>query len=478
MFLSDTAIRRPVFTTMVILGIVIFGILGYTKMGVNLYPEVDFPIVAVITTLEGANAEVMDTDVTDILEEEINTIEGIDTLTSISSEGVSQITVQFVLEKDIDVAAQDVREKVALARRNLPKDIDPPIVNKFDMASNPIIWISVFGERSYRELADFARYNIKEKLQILSGVGSILLGGFRDRQIRVWLDNMKMEAHGITSQDVIRALQTKNVEIPGGRIESKNREFVVNIKGEFQSPESFNELVIALRNGSPVRVKDVGYVTDSSEDVRSIARFNRKPSVGLGVRRQSGANTVTVANRVREEIVKMNGALPQGINVKIAFDSSKFIKKSIGDVQFDILYGALLTSFVIIFFLRNLRTTIISVIAIPTSLIGTFSLMNVMGFTLNNMTMLGLSLAVGMVIDDAIVVLENVFRHLEKGEDPVTAASTGVGEIALAVTAATFSIAAVFIPVALMKGIIGKFFFEFGLTVTFAILISSLFPSH
>ncbi|MDY7031802.1 MAG: efflux RND transporter permease subunit [Thermodesulfobacteriota bacterium] len=472
MFLSNVSIGRPVFTTMVILGLVLFGLISYTRMGVDLFPEIDFPIVAVTTTLEGANAEVMDTDVTDVLEEEINTIEGIDILTSVSSEGVSQITVQFLLEKDIDIAAQDVREKVALARRNLPKEIDPPIVNKFDVASNPIMWISVFGDKPYREIADFAKYQIKERLQTISGVGSILLGGFRDRQIRIWLDNIKMEAHSITVQDIIRALQTKNVEIPGGRIESVTREFMVSIKGEFERPEDFNKLVIAVRNGSQIMLQDVGNVEDASEDERSIARFNRKLSVGLGVRRQSGTNAVAVADRVKEEIELIKATLPEGIDVKIAFDSSKFIKNSIEAVQFDVLYGALLTSLVILFFLRNISTTLISVIAIPTSLIGVFSLMNVMGFTINNMTMLGLSLAVGMVIDDAIVVLENIFRHVEEGGEPFEAASTGVSEIALAVMAATFSIAAVFIPVAFMKGIIGRFFFEFGLTITFAILLS------
>ena len=457
---------------MVIIGIVIFGYLGYMRMGVDLYPDVQFPYATVTTILEGANAEVMDIDVTDVIEEEINTIEGVDSLISISSEGISQILVQFVLERDIDIAAQDVRDKVGLARRNLPREVNPPIVDKLDIAAQPIIWIAVYGDRPYRELSDFAKYKIKERVQTLSGVGSVLLGGFRERQIRVWLDSIKMEAYGITSHDVINALQTKNIEIPGGRIESVSREFVVYIKGEFESPEDFNRLVISFRKGSPVRLEDIGYVEDASEDVRSIARFNRIPSVGLGIRRKSGTNTVAVANRVIEEVERIKTSLPEGMHVEVAFDSSKFIKRSIGDVQFDILYGALLTSFVILFFLRNARTTLISVVTIPTALIGTFSLMNAFGFTINNLTMLGLSLAVGMVIDDAIVVLENTFRHMEEGSEPFTAAREGVSEIALAITAATFSIAAVFIPVAFMKGIIGRFFFEFGLTVTFAILIS------
>ncbi len=472
MFLSNIAIRRPVLTTMMVAAITIFGILGYLGMGLDLYPEIDFPVVSVRTTLEGASAEVIDVDVTDVLEDRISTIEGIESINSISGEGMSRIVVEFVLDKDIDLAVQDVREKVSLALRRLPEDVDPPIVYKQDIAARPIMWIAVSGDKPYRQLADYARYTIKERLQTIPGVGEVFLGGYRERMVRVWLDPRRLEAHGLTVADVNTALRTKNLEVPAGRIESEAREFTVQVKGEYERVEDFNRLVIAFRNESPIRLRDVGWVEDGSEDLRSLSRFNGKPSVGLGVRRQTGTNLVSVAERVKEELERVKKELPPGFSLSVAFDSSEYIKRSIHDVQFDVLFGALLTSLVILLFLRNLRTTGISIIAIPISLIGAFSLMRALDFTINNVTMLAMSLSVGMVIDDAIVVLENTFRHLESGKEPYKAAQEGVGEIAFAVIAATFSIVAVFLPIAFMKGMIGRFFMQLGLTVVIAIMIS------
>lgn len=472
MFLSDTAIRKPVFTAMMISALIVFGTIGYLRMGVDLFPEVDFPVVTITTTLTGANAEIMDLDVTDVLENEINTIEGIDDLISISSEGVSQIVARFKLDKDIDVAAQDVREKVSVAQRDLPKDIDPPIIAKVDLSAQPIMWISVYGDAPYRQIANYAEKVLKERIQRVPGVGSIMLGGFQDRAVRVWLDGGKMEAHRVTAMDVIRALQEKNIELPGGLVESKTREFTVKTMGEFKSVAAFNDLVVASRNGAFIRLQDIGWVEDGMEDVRSIIRFNRKPAVGLAVRRQSGTNTVKVADDVKAELEKIKANLPKGINVEVSFDQSRFIRLSINQVQFELIYGATLCSLTILIFLRNFRPTFITLLAIPTSLIGALSLMYALGFTLNNLTMLAMVLAVGMVIDDTIVVQENTFRHIERGSEPMMAAQEGVGEIAFAVIAATLSIAAVFIPVAFMRGMIGRFFHEFGLTVVFAIMIS------
>jgi hydrophobic/amphiphilic exporter-1 (mainly G- bacteria), HAE1 family len=475
MTLSDIAIRRPVLTTMFIAAFVIFGVAGYQRIGVDLYPEVEFPVVTVTTILRGASAEVIETEVTDVIEEEISTIEGVDEIRSQSFEGFSQVIVTFVLEKDIDVAAQEVREKVAVAAARLPRDIEPPIVQKLDITANPIMWIAVSGDRPYRELSYYADKVIKERLQMVRGVGSILLGGFRDREIHVWLDQDRLEAYGLSPLDVVRAIQTRHVELPAGRLENREQELTIKVMGEYTSVEDLRTLVVAYRQGAPVRLSDLGRVEDGEEDPRTIARFNGKPSIGLGVRKQSGTNTVEVADRVKAALEEIRKELPSGIEATIAFDASEFIKASMGDVQFDIFFGAMLTSLVILLFLRNLRTTLISVVAIPISLIGTFAFIAALGFTINNMTMLALSLAVGVVIDDAIVVLENIFRHMEQLRQPrLVAAREGTREIAFAVIAATFSIAAVFLPVAFMKGIIGRFFIQMGLTVVIAILISLL----
>jgi len=385
MKISDTAIQRPVLTTVFIAAFVIFGVVGYQRIGVDLYPEVEFPVVTVTTVLRGASPEVVESEVTDVLEEEISTIEGVDEIRSQSFEGLSNVIVTFVLEKDIDIAAQEVREKVAVATARLPRDIELPVVQKLDISANPIMWIAVSGNRPYRELSYYADKVIKERLQMVRGVGSILLGGFRDREIHVWLDQDRLEAYGLSPLDVTRAIQTKHVELPAGRIENREQELTIKVMGEYASVEELNELIVAYRQGVPVRLRDLGRVEDGEEDTRTIGRFNGKPAIGLGVRKQSGTNTVEVADRVRAALTEIRKELPPGLEVQIAFDASEFIKKSMGDVQLDILFGALLTSAVILLFLRNVRTTLISVIAIPTSLIGAFAFMNALGFTINNL---------------------------------------------------------------------------------------------
>jgi len=472
MWLPDISIRRPVSTLTIMGALLVFGSLAFVRMGLDLYPEVDFPFVTVTTTLVGASPEVMDQDVTDVLEEQIKTISGIKSLMSQSFEGLSQVAIEFELDKDVDVAAAEVRAKVNLAKRDLPKDVDEPIVDKLDIAAQAIMWIAVTSRGDYGELAHYADKVVKEQLQSVTGVGNIQPGGMREREVRIWLDPGKLRARDLTAMDVVSAIRRKHVELPGGRVETDTVEYSVKVKGEFASVEAMKNLVVANRNGTVVTLKDVARIDDGAEDNRSIARFNGVPTIGLGVRKQSGTNTVAVADAVKDRLEEIRQSTPQGLSIEMAYDSSEFIKESMRGVQIDIGFGVLLTIIIMYVFLRNVRITLISVITIPLALIGAFVATNALGFTVNNMTMLALSLAVGLVIDDAIVVLENIFRHMEEGEGRMEAAQKGASEVGFAVIAASSSIVAVFLPVAFMKGIIGRFFFQFGLTVALTVLLS------
>ncbi|MFB3897583.1 MAG: efflux RND transporter permease subunit, partial [bacterium] len=472
MKLAEVSINRPVFITMVILAMIIFGLVSLQLIGIDLFPNVDFPIITVTTLLPGADPETMETRVTDVIEESVNTLNGIKTLRSSSSEGVSQVFIEFELEKNVDVVAQDVRDKVASVRADLPKDVEAPIVDKLDLQSSPIIGLALSGDKSVKELTRFADKVVKERIQQIIGVGGVKIVGGRDRQIRVWLDTNKMQAYNLSAPEVVMAIGSENIDIPGGRIENDLRELVVKTKGEFETPAAFNDLVVTYRNGLPIKLKDIGTVEDGEEDERSLSTLNAQRAVSLLIRRQSGTNMVQVAHKVKAEIEKIQKSLPQGMHMEIAQDMSTYTEDSIRDIRFDIIFGGLLAIAIVFLFLRNIRTTLISAVAIPTSIIATFSFIKAMGFTLNMMTLLGLSLSVGMLIDDAIVVLENIFRHREEGMGQKEAASFGTNEIGLAVMATTFSIVAVFVPVAFMRGIVGRFFYEFGLTVTFAVLVS------
>ncbi|MBI5188413.1 MAG: efflux RND transporter permease subunit [Nitrospirae bacterium] len=472
MWLADTSIKRPVFATMVILGLVVLGIVSYPRIGVDLFPKIEFPMVNITTNLKGASPEIMDIDVTDKIEGAVNTINGVKSIISTSTEGVSVVTVEFVLERDIDLAVQDVREKISAIRGRLPRDIDEPVIQKIDPDATPVMWIAFFGEKSVRELSTYADEVLKEQLQRITGVGGIWLGGLRLRQVRIWLDSDKLSAYQITAHDVMRALQRENVELPGGRIEGETKEYIIKVKGEFLRAQDFNDLTITYYKGSPVRLRNIGRAEDSMEERRTIARFNGVPGVGLGIQKQSGTNTVEVINRIKKELESIKKTLPPGAKLEISFDQSDFIKRSIREVQYHLIYGGILAIFVVFLFLKNTRTTLISALAIPTSIISTFTIMNAFGFTFNNMTMLALSLSIGILIDDAIIVIENIHRHIEKGMKPREAASFATGEIGLAVMATTFAIVAIFLPVAFMKGIIGRFFLQFALTVVFAVLVS------
>ncbi len=472
MWLADTSIKRPVFATMVIAALVIFGIVSYPGIGVDLFPKVDFPIVNVTTTLKGASPEIMDIDVTDKIEEAINTINGVKTIQSTSTEGVSIVTVEFVLDRDIDLAVQDVREKISTIRSKLTGDIDEPVIEKVDPDATPVLWLALTGEKSPRELSTYADEVLKEQLQKISGVGAIRLAGLRLRQVRIWLDSDRLMAYQITAHDVIRALQRENIELPSGRIESNTKEYSIKVKGEFLRVQEFNDLIVGYNKGVPVRLRDIGRAEDGIEEKRSIARFNGLPAAGMGIQKQSGTNTVEVIDRIKKELVNIRKSLPSGMKLETSFDQSTFIKRSINEVQHHLIYGGVFAALAVLLFLKSIRITMISALAIPTSIIATFAIMKLFNFTFNNMTMLALSLSVGILIDDAIIVIENIHRHIEEGMPPRKAASFATSEIGLAVVATTLAIVAIFLPVAFMKGLVGRFFVQFALTVVFAVMVS------
>ncbi len=474
MWLADTSVKRPVFATMVIMALVVLGAVSYPSIGVDLLPKIDFPIVTITTTLKGASPDVMDVDVTDRIEGAVNTINGVKSITSTSTESVARTTIEFVLERDIDEAVQDVREKVSTIRNKLPTDIEEPRIAKVDPDASPILMMNLSGQRSVRDLSTYADEVLKEQLQRINGVGDVIFYGMRLRQVRIWVDAAKMEAYQVSPSDIVLALKRENIELPGGRIETQTKEYTVRIKGEFANVPDFNELIISYYNGAPVRIRDIGRAEDGMEDKRSLSRFNRIPAVGMAIQKQSGTNTVEVANRVKKEMEKINKTLPPGMKLGISMDQSLFIVRSIKEVQFHLIIGSFFAVLAVFIFLRNIRTTLISAVALPVSIISTFALINFFDFTFNNMTMMALSLSVGLLIDDAIIVIENIHRHIEEGMEPREASVFATSEIGLAVMATTFAIVAIFLPVAFMKGIIGRFFLQFALTIVFAVMVSLL----
>jgi hydrophobic/amphiphilic exporter-1 (mainly G- bacteria), HAE1 family len=474
MWISDTSIKRPVFATMFILGLVVFGIVSYPEIGVDLFPKVDFPIVSITTTLKGASPEIMDIDVTDKLEEAVNTINGVKTITSTSQENASSIFVEFQLERDVDLAVQDVREQIAAIRSKLPDDISEPVILKVNTDSSPILWIAVTGQKSQVELSTYVDEVLKEQLQRIDGVGALLLGGLQKRQIRIWLDAEKLRAYGIAPSDIALALGRENVELPGGRIESQTKEFSIKVKGSLRTLEEFNNLIVFYSKGAPVRIRDIGRAEDGMEERRSIVKYNGVASVGIGIQKQTGANTVQVVENVKHELERIEKTLPPGMKLNISFDQSTFIINSMQQVREHLILGSILAVLAVFVFLRNVRSTLISAVALPVSIISTFAIMRMFDFTFNNLTMLALTLSVGILIDDAIIVIENIYRHIEEGMMPREAAAFATSEIGTAVMATTLAIVAIFLPVAFMKGIIGKFFLQFALTVVFSVLVSLL----
>jgi hydrophobe/amphiphile efflux-1 (HAE1) family protein len=468
-------IRRPVFTVVIFLVIAVFGIFGYHQLPVREFPDVEFPIVNVSVVLRGADPEVVETEVVEPLEEQLNTIEGIKTIRSTSREEVGTVTVEFELYRNIDIAAQDVRDRVSRARPDMADDIEEPIVRKIDPDARSVMWIALTGNERWDpvRITEYAENNIKERLEGLPGVGQIRIGGERRYAVRIRLDPQKLAAFRLTVQDVVATIRNENVDIPSGRIESKMREFLVKTQGHFSSARPFNELILTYRDGAPVRLADVGQAVDGVENDRTVARFVGEPSVGLGVVKQSDANMVALVERVRQRMADIGREFPPGLQYTIASDDSQYVSENIRDLLRTIFLATVLVVAVILFFLGTFRGTLITSIAIPTSLLGGFAAIYYLDFSLNVLSMLGLLLVIGIVVDDAIVVLENCFRHMEKGAEPKPAARTGTTEIAFAAIANSLSLAAVFIPVAFMPGLIGRFFFEFGLTVAATVFFST-----
>ena len=469
------SIRQPVFALMLILGLVVLGLVSLQRLDVDLNPDVAFPFVTVTTLLPGAAPETIETEVTDLLEEQINTIEGIRNLSSTSSEGISQVFVEFELGYDIDVKAQQVREKIAPIRGELPLDIEEPVVTQLDPDANPILSVMVGGPLSIRELSEFAENTLKDQLERLPGVGNIEIVGARKREVRIWLDPVRLAGYGLAIDDVRATLLQENAEMAGGRIEGREREWTVTTSGKVQRVEDFGSLIAAQRGGRLIYLRDVATIEDGLAEERSLARFNSQRGVSLEIRRRSGANTVAVARAVREEVAQIASSLPNGMQILIARDTAVFIEDSISSVFQDMTLGGILVVLVVLLFLRNRRSTFIAALAIPSCVFASFTFFYVAGFTLNVMTLMALSLSIGVVIDDAIVVLEVIFRRIEKGEDRRTAAEEGSRQVVMAVISTTLALCAVFVPIAFMQGAVGQWFYEFGIVMAIAVCVSSLF---
>lgn len=473
MKLADISIRRPVFAAMMTLALIVFGLVAYPRIGIDLFPNVEFPVVTVTITYPGADPTSMESKVADPVEEAINTMSGIKVLRSVNLESVTQVIVQFELDVDRDVAVQEVRDRVSSIQKQLPTGIDPPVIQKFDVGAAPILSVAVSGDLPPRELTRIADKIVKERIQRLGGVGAVELVGSREREIQILVDPAKLAGLGLAVHDVTSALQTQSLEIPAGRIEDGDREISVKTKGEVRTTQEIADIVVSSVGGAPIHVGDVAQVIDGIAEARSYSSLDGKSTVALVVRKQSGSNTVAVARAVHAELAKLAPEVSRlGASISVPTDNAPYIEHSIADVQFDLLFGAGLAILIILFFLHDFRATAISALALPTSVIATIAFVDIMGFTFNNMTMLALSLSIGILIDDAIVVIENIHRHLEQGKTPMRAAGEATAEIGLAVLATTSCIVAVFVPVAVMQGIIGRFFFQFGLTVSFAVAVS------
>ena len=473
MFLPEISVKRPVLATVMSLLIVLIGIISFDRLTVREYPKIDSPVVSVRTVYTGASPQVIESQVTQPLEDSISGIEGVKTLKSISREEVSQITVEFTNDRDPDLAANDVRDRVSRARERLPDEVNEPIIAKVEADAQAIMWLRLFSDRhGALEISDYADRYVADRLKTLSGVASVIIGGERRYAMRIWLDRERLAAYALTPQDVEDALRRQNIEVPSGRIESSQREFTVLSETDLRTPEQFNQLIVREVKGYPVRLSDLGRAELGAADERNILRVNGNAAVGLGIVKQSTANTLAVAQAVKAEVPKLAAALPAGMQIAVAFDTSVFIEKSITSVWTVMAEALVLVVLVIFLFLRSVRATLIPFVTIPVSLVGACFLIWIMGFSINVLTLLGIVLAVGLVVDDAIVVLENIHRHIEDGMKPVDAALKGGREIAFAVVAMTVTVAAVFAPLAFATGNTGRLFLEFALTVASAVVVS------
>ena len=476
MKISDVSISRPVLATMGSLALVLFGVLGYLRLPVRELPDIDPPIVSVETSLRGANPRVMESSVTDVLEEELSTAEGIRTLTSSSNEQRSSVRLEFGLSRDVESAAQDVRDLVSRVRGRLPEDVDEPVVAKQDADARPFYYLALTSTTlDLLQLNDVADRIVKQRLQTIPGVARAQIQGERRYAMKIWLDQNALTARSLTVQDVAAAIRARNVEVPAGRIESSQREFTVRSLGELRTPNEFADLVVSSQGGVLTKLRDVGRVELGPANDRSALRFDQMPGIGLGVIRQSKANVIEVSKAIQAALPSIQAALPPGVKLVQAFDQSVFVERSIRDAQRTLIEAALLVVVIIFLFLRNLRATIIPAFAIPASIIATFAVMSALGFSINNFTLLALTIAIGIVVDDAIIVLENAYRHQEElGKSPEQAARDGTREIGFAVVATTASLMAVFVPLAFLKGNTGKLFNEFGIAVAGSVFISGV----
>ena len=477
MWLADVSIRRPVFATMLIASLVVLGIVSCGRLGVDLFPEVEFRSVSVTTALPGASPGTVETEVTDIIEEQLNTISGLKQMRSISAEGVSIVNLEFELEENADLKAQEVRDKISRLGGDLPADAEPPVIEKVDPDAAPILSVLLSGDLPIRDLTTFADEVVKERLQRVPGVGSVELVGGREREMRVWLDASAMRARGVTADDVLSAIQRENAELPGGRLvtDGRTRQFGIRTLAEAANAAEFAAIPVAYRpNGQTVRIGDIGRVEDSVEDENSYAQLDGELGVVLEVRKQSGENTVAVAEQIRAEIESIEATASEGVNFVIARDTSRFIEQAIGDVLFDLFIAVLLVVAVTFLFLLSWRATIIVLLAIPTSIVATFVAFAAFDFTINMVTLLALTVAIGLLVDDAIVVVEAVQNDVDEGVEPTEAAHSATKRVALAVLAGTFATLAVFVPIAFMEGIVGRFFFQYGLAIVFSVSVSML----
>jgi HAE1 family hydrophobic/amphiphilic exporter-1 len=471
--LAEICIKRPVFATMLGVSLIVIGGFAYSRLGVDLFPKVQFPTITVTTQLPGASPEEIESEISKKIEEAVNTIEGIDELRSVSAEGVSQVFVTFVLERSVDDAAADVRDRVNRVVNDLPEDVELPVIDKLDVDAMPVMSLAISGKRSLREITEVADKRIKQNIESLGGVGLVRFIGDRKREIQIYLDPQKLRAFNLTIDQVRQGLASQNVEIPGGRIDQGERELTLRTLGRVDKVEEFNNVILSNIGGAPVRVRDVGYVEDGIEEPRTVARLDGQQAVVLEIRKQSGTNTVQVVDAVKGRLAELQRDLPSDFRVQIVRDQSTFIKGSFEAIQEHLLLGALLAALVVLIFIRDLRSTVISSVAIPTSIIATYALMWWMDLTLNNITMLALVLCVGVVIDDAIVVLENIYHFIEeKGLSPMQAAREGTRDVGLAVMATTSSLVIIFLPLAFMTSMVGRFMGGFGWTAAFAILVS------
>lgn len=471
MKITEVCIKNPVFAWMIMAATVVFGGVAASRIGISQFPDVDFPTISVSVSWEGAAPEVVEHDIVEPIEEAVMQVQGVRSVTSTSRQGGGNVTVELDLSRDVDLALQDVQTRVAQVQRNLPRDIEPPVVSKTNPEDQPIMWVGLSGPFAPQVLSDYARYRVKEKLQTVPGVGEIQVGSV-SRNIRIWIDSDKLDERQVTVSEVLNAIGDQHVELPAGRLETSGREVNVRVLGEAFNLDEFRNIVVRDVPGAPVYLSDVAMVEDGFEDIRRISRVNGEPAQGMGIRKQRGSNAVAVARGVKQAIADIQKALPEGMELGINFDSTQFIEESVHEIQFELLLSVILTAIICWLFLGTFSATLNVILAIPMSLLGTVACIYFFGFTLNTFTLLGLALAVGIVVDDAIMVLENIFRHGEMGKDRVRAAREGTQEISFAALAATLAVCAIFLPVVFMKGIVGKFFLQFGVTLCVAVLLS------